>query len=93
MRSYGTTGQDLCPYGGPATARTVGTTPTVNSGVVARRRDMTDKDEAERARIGQEARDAVAGRRPRDGVLSALQKYLAAEQFRKKKKPPGRGGQ
>ncbi len=53
---------------------------------------MTGKDEAERAKIGQEARDAVAGRRPRDGVLAALQKYLAAEQFRKRK-PPSRGGQ
>lgn len=52
---------------------------------------MTDKDEAERARIGQEARDAVAGRRPRDGVLAALQRYLTVEQLREKK-PPSRGG-
>ena len=52
---------------------------------------MTGKDEAEQAKIAQEARDAVARRRPRDGVMAALQKYLAAEQFREKK-PSSRDG-
>ena len=52
---------------------------------------MSDHDEAERARISREARDAVAGRRPRTSALGALQRYLAAERYREKKPSRGQG--
>lgn len=54
---------------------------------------MSDSNEVEKARIAREARDSVAGRPPGSGagVLAALKRYLASEQYRgerRRTRPP-----